>query len=178
MRFRLKYLALRAWVRKDKFWKIYTSQEIQEKKQDASITNFPVLTIQDMNWGYIYEYVVEWVEKKYKERGDIVIKKQDEEYLCETKSCFRFNKILVNIYKDFKEIFLSRLKKKVEPVLDPVQAADQQGKGAAAQVAEPQQQARVDASARKIRKDAPDVAAKAAVQPDPALKKNRKEAHG
>ncbi|WP_193927155.1 hypothetical protein [Borrelia turcica] len=116
MRFPLKYLARRATVRRDIFWNTYMSDEIQNKRGDANITNFPVLKPQDMNYDYIYEYVREWASKKYKEAGDIIIRKVDDrEYICETKICFRFNKILETLYKDFKQVFLSRLVKRDAP---------------------------------------------------------------
>ncbi|UGQ16702.1 hypothetical protein [Borrelia sp. RT5S] len=204
MRFRPKHVAVKAWIRRDKFWKIYKSRDIQEKSQDASITNFPVLTAQDMNWDYIYAYVLEWIEKKCKARGDIVVKKQDNEYLCETKSCFRFNTILDALYKDFKEIFIARLVK-AAPVKEPVpqqQEALQQDQQVDVQPAAPHaalQQEDVDplavpqqeqvavplqdrsaAPVRKGKKQAPDLEARVdarveeELQPKPALKRKEK----
>ncbi|QMU99667.1 hypothetical protein F0310_04465 (plasmid) [Borrelia sp. A-FGy1] len=129
MRFTLKYLALRASVRKDIFWKIYSSEEIQKRKSNPNITNFPILSPQDVNYDYIYAYLKEWVEKKYRGRDDITIRKVDDrEYLCETKKCSRFSKILEAIYKDFKQVFLSRLVKK-EPAERQQKAAPKQKVG-------------------------------------------------
>ncbi|UGQ17892.1 hypothetical protein [Borrelia sp. RT1S] len=195
MRFRPKHVATKAWIRRDKFWKIDMGRDIQEKSQDASITNFPVLTAQDMNWDYIYAYVLEWIEKKCKNRQNIVVKKQDNEYLCEAKSCFRFNTILEALYKDFKEIFI-----RVDVVQEPVPQQHERGAVQPAAVAQEQQAAVVqeDQQARQPEavvqedqqarqpakgrgKQAPDLQAKAAVnpeetmQPKPPLKKPKKE---
>ncbi|QBK64057.1 hypothetical protein EZU68_06710, partial (plasmid) [Borrelia miyamotoi] len=82
MRFSLQYLAKRLYIKRDRFWEIYTSDEIQSKKTDKSIMNFPILSSDDIDYEYIYSYLKEWIAKKYRDNLEIKIEKiDDNEYL-------------------------------------------------------------------------------------------------
>ncbi|WP_197737886.1 hypothetical protein [Borrelia miyamotoi] len=114
MRFSLQYLAKRLYIKRDRFWEIYTSDEIQSKKTDKSIMNFPILSSDDIDYEYIYSYLKEWIAKKYRDNLEIKIEKiDDNEYLCETSTGALMNNILDLFYKDYKEIFIDNLEKKV-----------------------------------------------------------------
>ncbi|WCB91121.1 hypothetical protein CNO13_07010 (plasmid) [Borrelia miyamotoi] len=114
MRFSLQYLAKRLYIKRDRFGEIYTSDEIQSKKTDKSIMNFPILSSDDIDYEYIYSYLKEWIAKKYRDNLEIKIEKiDDNEYLCETSTGALMNNILDLFYKDYKEIFIDNLEKKV-----------------------------------------------------------------
>ncbi|AHH06006.1 hypothetical protein CNO14_05945 (plasmid) [Borrelia miyamotoi] len=54
MRFNLKYLAKRLYVKLDRFWTTYMCDEVQLKKTDV---NFPIFNLEDIDYEYIYSYL-------------------------------------------------------------------------------------------------------------------------
>ncbi|WP_051374009.1 hypothetical protein [Borrelia persica] len=73
MRFHLRYLAKRLYIKRDKLWTVYMSDEVQSKRIDKTIVNFPVLVPEDIDYDYVYRYLKEWVAKKYTDNLDIKI---------------------------------------------------------------------------------------------------------
>ncbi|WP_210376616.1 MULTISPECIES: hypothetical protein [Borreliella] len=121
MKIRLKNLVRKFYLRRDRIWQIYTSKEIQSKSKDKQIINFPKLKPEDLDYEYTYNYIKEWIEKKYPSipnKNNFIIEKVDDcEYVCTAKKCANLSKIFAMIHKDYKEIFLSKLEKLV--VVDP-----------------------------------------------------------
>ncbi|AOW96221.1 hypothetical protein [Borrelia miyamotoi] len=58
MRFNLKYLAKRLYINRDRFWTTYMSDELQLKKSDETIINFPILNPEDIDYEYIYIHIL------------------------------------------------------------------------------------------------------------------------
>ncbi|AHH13357.1 Hypothetical protein BHO_0125802 (plasmid) [Borrelia hermsii YBT] len=114
MRFSLKYLAKRLYIKRHRFWNAYMSDEVQSKRADDTIINFPILSPADIDYEYVYAYVKDWVTKKYTDDLDIMIKKiGNDDYYCETRHGSLVNNILDRIHADYKEIFLGNLEKRV-----------------------------------------------------------------
>ncbi|ANA43931.1 BBG30-like protein (plasmid) [Borrelia hermsii HS1] len=114
MRFSLKYLARRLYIKRHRFWNTYMSDEVQSKRADDTIINFPILSPADIDYEYVYAYVKDWVTKKYTDDLDIMINKiGNDDYYCETKRGSLMNNILDRIHEDYKEIFLGNLEKRV-----------------------------------------------------------------
>ncbi|OJH14657.1 hypothetical protein ER70_07515 (plasmid) [Borreliella bissettiae] len=112
MRIRMKHLVRMLYLRRDKIWHVYRSTEIQNKAKDKTITNFPKLKPEDLDYEYVYKFVDEWIQKKYSDKLGFSIKKVDGlEYICKAKRYAGLKKILARIVKDYKEIFLGRLQK-------------------------------------------------------------------
>lgn len=134
MKIRLKNLARKLYLRRDRIWKVYTSNEIQVKSKDKQIVNFPELKPEDLDYEYIYCYVKDWIIKKYSSiphKNNFTIEKVDGcEYVCTTKKCTDLKRILTRIHKDYKEIFLSKLEKRVVSTPESqVEDVAQQGRG-------------------------------------------------
>ncbi|WP_024655311.1 hypothetical protein [Borrelia hispanica] len=118
MKFTLKYLIRRLYLRRDRFWQTYMSDEIQSKKNDETIVNFPILNSDDIDYEYVSSYVKEWISKKYTDNCDIKIQLVDNLYYnCEIKKYSLLAGVLETLYRDYKEIFLGNLERKkvVEP---------------------------------------------------------------
>ncbi|WP_233709249.1 hypothetical protein [Borreliella bavariensis] len=99
-------------MRRDKIWHVYRSTDVQAKAKDKSITNFPKLEPEDLDYEYVYKYVDEWIQKKYNNKLAFTIEKVDGlEYICKAKRYASLKKILAKMVKDYKEIFLGNLKK-------------------------------------------------------------------
>ncbi|AHH07236.1 Hypothetical protein BCD_1170 (plasmid) [Borrelia crocidurae DOU] len=81
MKFTLKYLTRRLYLRRDRFWQTYMSDEIQSKKNDETIVNFPILNSDDIDYEYVSSYVKEWISKKYTDNLDIKIQLVDNLYI-------------------------------------------------------------------------------------------------
>ncbi|UPA12727.1 hypothetical protein [Borrelia venezuelensis] len=119
MKFSLKYLVRRLYIKRQlyikrhRFWEIYMSDEVQSRKSDKSIVNFPILKPEDIDWEYVYGYVKDWIGAKYRETLDITIWKiGNNDYYCETKRGSLMNNILDMFYEDYKEILLKKLKQR------------------------------------------------------------------
>ncbi|WP_434757511.1 hypothetical protein bpuCAU1_001393 (plasmid) [Borrelia puertoricensis] len=114
MKFSLKYLVTRLYIKRHRFWEIYMSDEVQSKKGDKSIINFPILNSEDIDYAYVYGYVKDWIGVKYREPLDITIWKiGNDDYYCETKRGALMNDILDMFYEDYKEMLLQRLEQRV-----------------------------------------------------------------
>lgn len=112
MKIRMKRLVRRLYLRRDRIWHVYMSTEIQNKAKDKSITNFPNLKPEDLDYEYVYKFLDEWIHKKYNAKLGFTIEKVDGlEYICKAKRYAILKKILNKIFKDYKEIFLGRLQK-------------------------------------------------------------------
>ncbi|WP_330730613.1 hypothetical protein [Borrelia turicatae] len=117
MKFSLKYLVRRLYIKRHRFWEIYMSDEVQSRKGDLRIINFPILKPEDIDWEYVYGYVKDWIGSKYRENLDITINKiGKDDYYCETKRGSLMNNILDRIYEDYKEILLNKLEQKKDVV--------------------------------------------------------------
>ncbi|AMR76117.1 hypothetical protein [Borrelia hermsii] len=117
MKFSLKYLARRLYIKCHRFWDIYMNDEIQSRKVDERIINFPILIPADIDYEYVYGYVKDRIGKKYTDNLDITIKKiGNDDYYCETKRGTLMNNILNRIYEDYKEIFIGKLEQKKDVV--------------------------------------------------------------
>ncbi|AMR76137.1 hypothetical protein A0V01_05980, partial (plasmid) [Borrelia hermsii] len=102
MRFSLKYLARRLYIKRHRFWNTYMSDEVQSKRADDTIINFPILSPADIDYEYVYAYVKDWVTKKYTDDLDIMINKiGNDDYYCETKRGSLMNNILDRIHEDY-----------------------------------------------------------------------------
>ncbi|WP_330730660.1 hypothetical protein [Borrelia turicatae] len=113
MKFSLKYLVRRLYIKRHRFWEIYMSDEVQSRKSDKSIVNFPILNPEDIDWEYVYGYVKDWIGSKYRETLDITIWKiGNNDYYCETKRGSLMNNILDMFYEDYKEMLLQRLEQR------------------------------------------------------------------
>ncbi|ACH94091.1 hypothetical protein [Borrelia duttonii] len=129
MKFTLKYLIRRLYLRRDRFWQTYMSDEIQSKKNDETIVNFPILNSDDIDYEYVSSYVKEWINKKYTDNLDIKIQLVDNLYYnCEIKKYSLLAGFLETLHRDYKEIFLGNLERKkvVEPKIK-LQPEDQSG---------------------------------------------------
>ncbi|AHH11734.1 Hypothetical protein BCO_0122901, partial (plasmid) [Borrelia coriaceae ATCC 43381] len=84
MRFNLKYLARRLYIKRHRFWNTYMSREVQSKRSDKKIINFPILSSQDIDYEYVYAYLKDWVSKKYRAGHGIIINRVGDNYECET----------------------------------------------------------------------------------------------
>ncbi|WP_330730618.1 hypothetical protein [Borrelia turicatae] len=114
MKFSLKYLVRRLYIKRHRFWEIYMSDEVQSRKSDKSIVNFPILNPEDIDWEYVYGYVKDWIGSKYRETLDITIWKiGNNDYYCETKRGSLMNNILDMFYEDYKEMLLQKLEQRV-----------------------------------------------------------------
>ncbi|WP_434246530.1 hypothetical protein [Borreliella burgdorferi] len=115
MKLRLKNLVRKFYLRRDRIWHVYISSEIQSKAKDKEIINFPRLKPEDLDYEYMFNYVKEWIDKKYtKNKFNFLFENIDGcEYVCKTKKCANLSKILARIHKDYKEIFLSKLERLV-----------------------------------------------------------------
>ncbi|AEL19547.1 conserved hypothetical protein (plasmid) [Borreliella bissettiae DN127] len=112
MKIRMKHLVRSLYLRRDKIWHIYRSTEVQNKAKDKSITNFPKLKPEDLDYEYVYKFLDEWIQKKYNAKLGFTIEKVDGlEYICKAKRYSSLKKILARIVRDYKEIFLGRLQK-------------------------------------------------------------------
>lgn len=112
MKIRMKHLVRRLYLRRDRIWHVYMSTEIQNKAKDKSITNFPNLKPEDLDYEYVYKFLDEWIQKKYNVKLGFTIEKVDGlEYICKAKRYANLKKILNKIFKDYKDIFLGRLQK-------------------------------------------------------------------
>lgn len=112
MKIRMKHLVRRLYLRRDRIWHVYMSTEIQNKAKDKSITNFPNLKPEDLDYEYVYKFLDEWIQKKYNSKLGFTIEKVDGlEYICKAKRYASLKKILTRIFKDYKDIFLGRLQK-------------------------------------------------------------------
>ncbi|WP_419250398.1 hypothetical protein [Borreliella afzelii] len=108
----MKHLVRRLYLRRDRIWHVYMSTEIQNKAKDKSITNFPNLKPEDLDYEYVYKFLDEWIQKKYNAKPEFTIEKVDGlEYICKAKRYASLKKILTKIFKDYKDIFLGRLQK-------------------------------------------------------------------
>lgn len=108
----MKHLVRRLYLRRDRIWHVYMSTEIQNKAKDKSITNFPNLKPEDLDYEYVYKFLDEWIQKKYNAKLAFTIEKVDGlEYICKAKRYASLKKILTKIFKDYKDIFLGRLQK-------------------------------------------------------------------
>ncbi|AMR76133.1 hypothetical protein [Borrelia hermsii] len=85
MRFSLKYLARRLYIKHHRFWNIYMSDGVQSKRADKTVINFPVLNTEDIDYEDVYACVKEWLAKKYTDGLGITIKQVDNDDYCETK---------------------------------------------------------------------------------------------
>ncbi|ETZ17251.1 hypothetical protein BDCR2A_01828 [Borrelia duttonii CR2A] len=129
MKFTLKYLIRRLYLRRDRFWQTYMSDEIQSKKNDETIVNFPILNSDDIDYEYVSSYVKEWIIKKYVDNSDIKIQLVDNlYYYCEIRKYSLLAGFLETLHRDYKEIFLGNLERKkiVEPKIK-LQPEDQSG---------------------------------------------------
>ncbi len=109
----MKHLVRRLlYFRRDKIWHVYMSTEIQNKAKDKTITNFPHLKPEDLDYEYVCKFLDEWIQKKYNAKLGFTIEKVDGlEYICKAKRYASLKKILAKIFKDYKDIFLGRLQK-------------------------------------------------------------------
>ncbi|ACH94201.1 hypothetical protein [Borrelia duttonii] len=129
MKFTLKYLIRRLYLRRDRFWQTYMSDEIQSKKNDGTIVNFPILNSDDIDYEYVSSYVKDWISKKYVDNSDIKIQLVDNLYYnCEIRKYSLLAGFLETLHRDYKEIFLGNLERKkiVEPKIK-LQPEDQSG---------------------------------------------------
>ncbi|ACH93790.1 hypothetical protein [Borrelia duttonii] len=129
MKFTLKYLIRRLYLRRDRFWQTYMSDEIQSKKNDETIVNFPILNSDDIDYEYVSSYVKDWISKKYVDNSDIKIQLVDNLYYnCEIRKYSLLAGFLETLHRDYKEIFLGNLERKkiVEPKIK-LQPEDQSG---------------------------------------------------
>ncbi|AHH07200.1 Hypothetical protein BCD_1134 (plasmid) [Borrelia crocidurae DOU] len=129
MKFTLKYLIRRLYLRRDRFWQTYMSDEIQSKKNDETIVNFPILNSDDIDYEYVSSYVKEWINKKYTDNLDIKIQLVDNLYYnCEIRKYSLLAGFLETLHRDYKEIFLGNLeRKKVVAPKIKLQPEDQSG---------------------------------------------------
>ncbi|WP_246990089.1 hypothetical protein [Borrelia parkeri] len=89
------------------------SDEVQSRKGDLRIVNFPILKPEDIDWEYVYGYVKDWIGAKYRETLDITINKiGKDDYYCETKRGSLMNNILDMFYADYKEMLLKKLEQR------------------------------------------------------------------
>ncbi|AHH10025.1 Hypothetical protein BPA_0021700 (plasmid) [Borrelia parkeri SLO] len=113
MKFSLRYLVRRLYIKRHRFWEIYMSDEVQSRKGDLRIVNFPILKPEDIDWEYVYGYVKDWIGAKYRETLDITINKiGKDDYYCETKRGSLMNNILDMFYADYKEMLLKKLEQR------------------------------------------------------------------
>ncbi|WP_445436353.1 hypothetical protein [Candidatus Borreliella tachyglossi] len=115
MRFTQRELARKLYVRRDKFWEIYKSDEVQSYKDDQRVIGFPTIYPEDIDYAYVYEYTLEWIRNSYKPDTcqNISVKAlNDNEYSFSTKSYSGFNQLAGQMFNDFKEYFLRKLKYK------------------------------------------------------------------
>ncbi|WP_434757589.1 hypothetical protein bpuCAU1_001322 (plasmid) [Borrelia puertoricensis] len=113
MKFSLKYLVRRLYIKRHRFWEIYMSDEVQSKKGEDKIINFPILNSEDIDYAYVYGYVKDWLGVKYRETLDITIWKiGNDDYYCETKRGALMNNILDMFYEDYKEMLLKKLEQR------------------------------------------------------------------
>ncbi|WP_418909370.1 hypothetical protein QIA41_04955 (plasmid) [Borreliella sinica] len=112
MKIRIKHLARKMYLRRDKIWHVYKSTEVQNKAKDKSITNFPNLKPEDLDYEYVYKFLDEWIQKKYNDKLGFTIEKVDGlEYILKAKRYASLKKILARIFKDYKDLFIGNLKK-------------------------------------------------------------------
>ncbi|WP_418905577.1 hypothetical protein [Borreliella japonica] len=111
MKIRMKHLVRSLYIRRDKIWDVYMSSEVQNKSKDSSIKNFPRLGPEDFDYDYLYQYVCEWIQKKYDGKaGWFKFEKVDNrEYICTAKRYSSLKKILTKIIRDYKDVFIKRL---------------------------------------------------------------------
>ncbi|XPC97948.1 hypothetical protein QIA20_05630 (plasmid) [Borreliella japonica] len=107
MKIRMKHLVRRLYLRRDKIWHVYMGTEIQNKAKDKSITNFPHLKPEDLDYEYVYKFLDEWIQKKYNSKMGFTIEKVDGlEYICKAKRYASLKKILAKFSKITRRYFL------------------------------------------------------------------------
>ncbi|UPA17218.1 hypothetical protein bcCo53_001396 (plasmid) [Borrelia coriaceae] len=87
------------------------SREVQSKRSDKKIINFPILSSQDIDYEYVYAYLKDWVSKKYRAGHGIIINRVGDNYECETIQGALMSNILDMIFEDYKELLLDSLER-------------------------------------------------------------------
>ncbi|AHH11601.1 hypothetical protein bcCo53_001433 (plasmid) [Borrelia coriaceae] len=109
MRFGLEYLVTRLYIKRERFWYVYMSPDVQSKKTDGTIVDFPIFTIEDIDRSYIRAYLKKWISMKYKYNLDIEINKEGCDYFCKLKPGALIDNIVELIISDYKEVFIDSL---------------------------------------------------------------------
>lgn len=95
---------------------VYTGAEIQAKKKEKK-ENFPQFGPEDLNYDYMYRYIIDWIEKKYETNKAkfswfTFEKMGDNDYLLKIKRGANLKKVLARIVKEYKDVFLEKLENK------------------------------------------------------------------